>query len=183
MTETNMTPGPDTLPSPQPGRPGRGLRLALALSVALNLAVVGVIAGLALHGGPDGRGTMLRDMGFGPYEGALRPEDRDAMRGALRGRLGEIREARQQMQQDMQLILQALRADPFDPEALSLAMASQADHLNERLRFGSEVVRDHLLRLTDDERRQFADRMEGHMRRGADGGAEGKDAPEGGTGN
>lgn len=171
MSETNMTQpaGAAPPPAPPPGRPGRGLRWALALSVALNLAVAGVIAGLAWHGGPAGRSMMLRDMGFGPYEGAFRPEDREAMRGALRGKLGEIRAARQQMQEDMQRILQALRAEPFDPEALADAMASQANHLNERLSFGSAVVRDHLLRLTDEERHRFADRMEGHMRRGSEG--------------
>lgn len=165
MSETDKPVNTDS----GPGRPGRGLRLALALSVAVNLAVAGLVVGMIWHGGPGGRAMMLRDMGFGPFEGALRPEDRDALRGTLRGRLGEIRAARQEMQEDMGVILQALRAEPFDPDALGRAMDAQADHLNERLRFGSEVLRDHLLHLSDEERHHFADRIEDHMRPGPEG--------------
>lgn len=168
MSETEK---PET-PKAAAGRPGRGLRLALALSVAVNLAVAGLVVGMAWHGGPMGRGAMLRDMGFGPFEGALRPEDREALRGALRGRLGEIRQARQQMQEDIERILAALRAEPFDEAALAEAMAAQAANLNERLDFGSAMLRDHLLSLSAAERQGFADRMEHRLRGGPEGDAD-----------
>lgn len=167
MSETNQTPAPA---APQAPRAGRGLKIALAISVALNLAVAGLVAGVALHGPPGGRADMVRDMGFGPFEGALSDADRDALRKVVRDRFGDIRAARRQMQADSEALLAALKADPFVPEALTSAMAAQAGHLAERLQFGSEVLRDHLLSLSDEDRRAFAERLEERMRRGRDGG-------------
>lgn len=167
---------PDPVAGPEAGQPagprgkaGRGIRLALAVSVALNLAVAGLVVGMVWHGGPGGRGAMLRELGFGPFEGALRPEDREAMRGLLRSHLGDMRAARLRMAEDMAAILVALRAEPFAPEALSAAMARQADHLAESLGFGSAVLRDHLLSLDDRARHAFADRIEDRLRHGPGG--------------
>ena len=166
MTDTKQTASP-TAP---PATPGRGLKIALAVSVALNLAVVGLVGGMILHGGPGMRGDMMvRDMGFGPFDGALLPEDRDALRKQIQGRFGDIRAARQQMQADGVAILAAMRAEPFDPAALSAALDAQAEHLGARLEFGSTMIRDYLLALPDQARREFADRLEQRMRNGRDG--------------
>jgi uncharacterized membrane protein len=176
MNETNTT-----MPqaAPQAPRTGRGLKIALAVSVALNLGVAGLVTGIVLHGGPGGRGDMVRDLGFGPFEGALSEADRDALRGKVRAQFGDIRAARREMQADAQALLAALTADPFDPAALTEAMAAQAEHLGERLKFGSDLMRDHLLSLSDEDRRAFAGRLEDRMRHGRDEGrageAEGKD--------
>jgi Heavy-metal resistance len=170
MSEQGQIPEPQKPDASKvPARAGRGLRLALALSVALNLGVAGLVAGFAWHGGPGGRGEMLRELGFGPFEGGLRPEDRLAMRSALRSHLGEIRAARRQMGEDISAILAALRADPFSSEALTQAMAVQAGHMGDRLAFGSDMLRDHLLSLDDAARHDFAARMEAQLHRGPDG--------------
>ena len=51
-------------------RGGRGVRIALGISVALNLLVVGLVAGAVLRdGGP--RERMVRDLDFGPFTEAL----------------------------------------------------------------------------------------------------------------
>lgn len=172
MSETNQTPEPAEAKAPSTGR---GLKIALAISVALNLAVAGLVAGVALHGPPGGRADMVREMGFGPFEGALSDADRDALRKVVRDRFGDIRAARRQMQADNEALLAALRADPFVAEALTAAMNAQAGHLAERLQFGSDVLRDHLLSLSDEERRAFAERLEERMQRGRDGGGRGGD--------
>lgn len=170
MSETNPTGQPPIAPpAAPPPRGGRGLKIALAISVALNLAVAGLVTGIVLHGGPGGRGDMVRDLGFGPFEGALSSEDREALRKVVRDRFGDIRAARRQMQEDVQALLAALTAEPFDPARLTAAMAAQAEHLGDRLEFGSEVLRDHLLSLSDEDRRAFAARLEERMRHGRDG--------------
>ena len=156
---------------PTGGTPNRRLKLALAVSVALNLAVAGLVGGIALHGGPGQRGNMMvRDMGFGPFDDALLPEDRDSLRASIQARSGDIRAARQLMQADGLAVLSALKAEPFDPAALGQALDAQADHLGERLEFGSVMIRDYLLALPSEARLAFADRLEQRMRRGRDGG-------------
>ena len=159
---------------PTGGTPNRGLKIALAVSVALNLAVAGLVGGIALHGGPGQRGNMMvRDMGFGPFDDALLPEDRDSLRKSIQARFGDIRAARQLMQADGLAVLSALKAEPFDPATLGRALDAQADHLGERLKFGSVMIRDYLLALPSEARLAFADRLEQRMRRGRDGGKDG----------
>ena len=156
---------------PTGGTPNRGLKIALAVSVALNLAVAGLVGGIALHGGPGQRGNMMvRDMGFGPFDDALLPEDRDSLRASIQARFGDIRAARQLMQADGLAVLSALKAEPFVPATLGQVLDAQADHLGERLEFGSAMIRDYLLALPSEARLAFADRLEQRMRRGRDGG-------------
>lgn len=159
-----------TPPPPGPRSANRGIRIALAVSVALNLAVAGLVAGIVLTGGPGRHGEfMVRDMGFGPFDSALRPQDREALRSAIRERLGDIGAARERMQEDVSGVLAALKAEPFDPAALTAAMGRQSDHLGERLKFGSTLIRDYLLTLSDADRRDLAERLEDRLRRGRGG--------------
>jgi hypothetical protein len=51
----------------------RGVKIALALSVALNLAVAGLAVGAWLSDDGPRRG-MPRDLGFGPFSEALDPK-------------------------------------------------------------------------------------------------------------
>jgi uncharacterized membrane protein len=173
MTDVNQ-PTPPNMPT---NAPSRGLKIALAVSVAINLAVAGLVGGMAIHGGPGPRGDgFVRDMGFGPFDGALSPEDRENLRKTIQGRSGDIGTARQQMQADALAILSAMKAAPFDPAVLSAALDAQAANLGERLKFGSAIMRDYLLALPDDARRAFADRLEQRMRRGRDNdGGDGKE--------
>ena len=76
MTETQ-----NTAPVQSPAAP-RGVKIALAVSVALNLAVAGLAVGAWLGDGPH-KG-MPRDMSFGPFSEALDDADRRAIRRAKR---------------------------------------------------------------------------------------------------
>jgi uncharacterized membrane protein len=175
MTDPIPTSGP-LLPTTPPTN--RVLKITLAVSVALNLAVLGLIGGLALHGGPGPRGDMMvRDFGFGPFDGALLPEDREALRKRIQDRVGDVRAARQLMQADGTAILSALRADPFNEKSLADALDLQAQHLDDRLKFGSGVIREFLLSLPPEGRTAFADRLEQRLRHGQnqDGKDPGKD--------
>ena len=163
MTDLNLPP-PVTATPPTPA-PGRGVRIALAVSLALNLGVAGLIGGLWLEGGPGGHGDMVRDLGFGPFDAALRPEDRDALRKRLQDHAGDLKAAGQEMRGDAAAILLALRATPFDKALLTGALLSQEQHLETRLKLGNQVIGDFLVALPDQERTEFADRYEHHLRR------------------
>lgn len=145
----------------------------LVASLAVNLGVAGLALGVWFHGGPGGRGPMVRDPGFGPYDDALRPQDRDALRTAIRGKLGDLATSRQQMAADITAVLATLRADPFDPVALDAALAAQQAHLSARMKIGNDTMRDFLTGLPQADRLAFADRLEAHLKRGRRGMADG----------
>ena len=162
MTET-VTPPP---PSPPPATPkaGRKLRIALAVSVALNLLIVGLVAGAALRGGPPDR--MVRDLDFGPFTEALTSEDRDALRRDFIRQAPDLRDMRRQMRDDFRSVLAALRADPFDAEALRDVVANQGDRMAARLALGQDLFLARIAAMTPAERAAFADRLEHRLERG-----------------
>jgi uncharacterized membrane protein len=147
--------------------PGKGLRIALAVSVALNLAVAGMAAGSFMHdrGGPSG----VRELGFGPFTEALSREDRAELRRALVAKLPEMRQARQEVMQDSQDLLAALRAEPFVEAQLMAVMEAQRVRMTQRLEIGQGLMRDFLLAMTPEARRAFADRLDRGLHHGGKG--------------
>lgn len=151
--------------TPVVAKSGKGLRIALAVSVALNLAVAGVVAGAVLnHRGEGGRMDMGRELGFGPFSEALSRDDRRALREAFLAKAPELRETRRQRGQDAQALLGALRADPFAPDALSAIMDSQQRRMENQLQLGQDLLREFLINMPPRERAAFADRLEQRLR-------------------
>ncbi|MFN3281085.1 MAG: periplasmic heavy metal sensor [Tabrizicola sp.] len=155
-------PTPELSSPPPPVPPGAGgsrwLKLALAVSVTLNLAVAGLVLGAWLGDGP--RRGMPRDLSFGPFSEALSEKDRRALRRDLMGRLGEFRTSREAARAEFNGLLAALRADPFDPGALRAALAAIETRNAERLELGRSLIEKRLIEMTPEERRAFADRLE-----------------------
>lgn len=172
MAPDTQTPDPAT---PKP-KSGKGLRIALAISLALNLAVVGMVAGAMLRHGPGFQAGGVRDLGFGPYTEALTQDDRSALRKALFDRAPEIRTTRRLMREDTQALLALLRADSFDAVAFRVRMEGQHARMERLLRLGQDVLQDFIAAMSPDDRRAFADRLEAGLRRG--GKDRGGDRPE-----
>lgn len=162
----NDTPNPAS--GPRPAVTSKTVRLALIVSLAINLGVAGLAIGAFLHGGRDGRGDMVRDLGFGPYDEALRAQDRTMLKAAMRARAGDLQATRVQVAADTTALLAALRTEPFDLNALDAALAAQQAHLGARMKLGSDTMRDFLASLSQEDRFAFADRMEHHLRHGKD---------------
>ena len=162
-------PTPPPVVTTPPGTTSRGVKIALALSVALNLAVAGLAVGAWLGGG--GHRDMPRDMSFGPFSAALDDGDRKAIRRALLERMGEFRSARAEARAEFETLLDTLRADPFEPEAMKAALAAIETRNAERLELGRSLIETRLIEMSDADRRAFADRLEKGLRRG------GRDAP------
>lgn len=141
----------------------RGVKIALAISVALNLAVAGLAVGAWLGGGHRG---MPRDMSFGPFSEALDDRDRREIRRALLDRMGEFRASRAEARAEFQALLDTLRADPFDPQAMRTALAAIETRNAERLELGRSLIETRLIEMSDADRRAFADRLEKGLRRG-----------------
>ena len=164
MSDQSTTPPPPASPmSPVPAT-SRGVKIALALSVALNLAVAGLALGAWLGGG--GHRDMPRDMSFGPFSEALDSSDRRAIRRALLDRLGEFRTSRTEARAEFETLLQTLRADPFDAQAMKAALAAIETRNAERLELGRSLIETRLIEMSAKDRRAFADRLEKGLRRG-----------------
>ena len=158
---TGLDAPPPVLPTASGG--SRWITIALAASVALNLAVAGLAAGAWLREGP-GRG-MPRDMSFGPFTEALSESDRKELRRALGKHAPGFRENRQEMRADLARLLASLRADPFDPNAAETALSAIARRATDRLVLGRELLAGRILAMSDAERKSFADRLERGMKR------------------
>jgi uncharacterized membrane protein len=140
------------------------VKIALALSVALNLAVAGLAVGAWLGGG--GHRDMPRDMSFGPFSEALDSSDRRAIRRALLERMGEFRASRAEARAEFETLLDSLRADPFDPAVMKTALAAIEARNAQRLELGRSLIETRLIEMSDADRRAFADRLEKGLRRG-----------------
>lgn len=149
---------------------GRGMRIVLFASLALNLAVAGVVAGFLVMGPPP----PPRDRPGGddpalPYTRALSPEQRGDLRDQLRGKaFGDRREmadVRRAVLADYQRAVAVLRADPFDPAALEALMVEQAARSAEVRARGHAVLSSYVAQMTAEERAAYADRLEETLQR------------------
>lgn len=133
------------------------IKIALAVSVALNLLVVGFVVGaLARQGGHgpwSARPPALANFGA-PYVMALPKEDRRALNAALRvgGELPD-RRMRRAMFED---VVARIAADPFDPAALQVAVRNQADISIAVQRRLQEAWLSRISEMTDEERQAYA---------------------------
>ena len=143
-------------------RTSRWVKIALALSVALNLAVIGVIAGATLRASGDEGSSRrgVRDVNFGPFTEALTREQRRNMLGRLGGKGSELREMRAQMRGDLDDVVATLRAEPFDPAAVEAAFARQGARLSARADAGRGALVGLILEMSKTDRAAFVERLE-----------------------
>ena len=149
-----------------PKRSGRWLKLALFASLAINLAVVGLVAGAFLRGGPDRPGGPGAESYARPYMSALPKEQRREMfRGVREDARGKVpdRRARRALYGD---VLTALRAEPFDPAALKAAAQRQAEAGVTLLQATQTAWIDVVAGMSAEERAAYAQRVEDALKRG-----------------
>ncbi|GAB4264288.1 MAG: hypothetical protein Kow0013_11380 [Pararhodobacter sp.] len=171
MSETHG-PTPRTDQIGPTGKPRRALRIALILSLMLNLLLIGVIGGGVMRfarfepphipGQPDVRAlwralpehaqrdlrAMARERGFpGEHGPRLSREERRARMDAANAR-----------------ILDLLRADQFDAEAFAVALLGERDALDRRMEAAREAFANEIANLTPSERAAMADRLEASWR-------------------
>lgn len=140
----------------------RWSRVILALSLALNLAVVGLIAGAFLGKERDAppRGYSSRDVGYAPYISALNKDERRAVGRKLMNAAPSRDEARDARREGFEQILDALRATPYDPAALEAAISSQREDLARRQQVGQDILVERVHNMTVAERQAYAQRLD-----------------------
>ncbi len=137
----------------------RSLRILLVLSLALNLAVIGVVGGAVLSGrgkpGPFGG----FDVTLGPFARALSHEDRRAIGDALRNRSDLGPEGRGSRKAALAAFLAALETDPFDPTEVRSMFDAQRDRALRGMGAGQEMLLARIVAMTPIERAEFAGRL------------------------
>lgn len=160
MAETNPSP-PQT-----PGRSPLWMRVLLIGSLALNLLVVGMIAGSLLSGGGPGPSReAARDLEGSAFVRALGPGDRRALLRDLGRERDTLGENRRLLRQRFERLLAILRAEDLDRAALDAVVAEQREATEARQRLGERLVIRRIVAMSLDERRAYADRLEKSVRR------------------
>lgn len=163
----------------QPKRAGRGVKIALGISLAVNLLILGAVGGAILGGGPDGRIRdridMVRSLGLGPLGLALEREDRDEIMERVRRDREELRGDRLELLAATLDFVAAVEVDPFDRAAASAALEAQRGHVLGLQERGHAALLDQLETMSPAARDGFAERLRralsrhrGHNDRGED---------------
>lgn len=168
MSEPQMNAAPKT---------GRGLKIALAISLAANLAVIGLVAGALIGFGPTGDrdDQRLRSLGLGPFAMALTREDRAGF--AARIDHDRMRAERQALGAGLAALGSALQSEPFDRPAAAAALGAMRGATGAMQAVSHAALLDQIAAMSPRARGALADRLERALRRM--GGARGLQAEDG----
>jgi hypothetical protein len=144
---------------------GLWLKLVLFTSLAINLLIVGMMAGAVLRGGPGDSRTephrsAIRDLGLGPFGLALSSESRRDIGSAIAGKGDELRQNRQEIRVQIDTLLTVLRQTPYQPETVREILTVQQHRLFQRQDIGRELLLSNLEEMGPVARAEYADRLE-----------------------
>jgi hypothetical protein len=152
-----------TDPTQAKPRTRRGIKIALGLSLAINLLILGAIGGAMLNGHPDGpirdRVDLVRTLGLGPLGRALDRDDRNQIVARVGQDRAVVRAEREALLAATLAFVTAVEADPFDREATAAALAQQRDHVRGLQERGHGALMEQLERMSPAARAEFADRL------------------------
>lgn len=140
-------------------KPRRLWRVIFALSLALNLAVIGIVAGLGLRDMGRGQAPRGFDMALGPVGRALEPADRRAIGDALRDNPALRGDGRAETRQLTQDLVTVLRATPFERDDLADVVATASARADRIQAAARDALIARIAGMSDAERAALADRI------------------------
>ncbi|MCA0939518.1 periplasmic heavy metal sensor [Yangia mangrovi] len=152
--------------APKPSRSPGWMRWLLLASLALNLAVVGVVAGgLLRHGRPEHGGPPRGREFITPYTEAFSKDQRRELGRQLFSSFERKQGDRPRPAPfgDYRNALSLLRAEPFDSAAFSEALSAQDARAAERQKMGQQVLVEYVTALSPEARAAYADRLEAEL--------------------
>lgn len=143
-------------------RPSRLWRTVLVVSLALNLAVAGVVVGSAASGRLGKGPPRSFDLGLGPMARALDPQERRAIGRSLRqDRALRDLDLRGRVEQ----VIAVLQAEPFDPQAFRILLEEQAAKVAGLQTQAQDALLEQIIAMTPERRRAFAAHLTEEMAR------------------
>lgn len=149
---------------------GRGGRVLLYLSLAVNLLVVGLVVGALVSGGDklrDRRPPAAGEGGFGPVFSALEPEDRRVLGREMRQILQTERRDRREMRALMTEFVTVLASDPFDEAAFDALLDVQFGEATFRLGLARDVFEARVQEMSVAERQALSERLAAELEKRA----------------
>jgi len=136
-----------------PKRPSCLWRVVLVVSLALNLAVAGIVVGSLVSGrsGPDGPRSF--DLGQGAMTRVLEPAERRQIGRNLRSNRA-LRDMNPR--EGVSAMVAAITADPFDPKALEQVMMQQSERIGSVQTQARAAFLDTITNMTPERRAEFA---------------------------
>jgi len=128
-------------------------RILLVVSLALNLAVAGLVAGHVLGDGPD---RQRPDSGLWRYGAAMPEPHRRAMLRAMREDRPHWEAARAGLRESRARLAAALTAEPFDPGAVAAVLSAERALLGDLSERGGAILMAGVARMTAEERAAYA---------------------------
>jgi len=156
--------GPEANPQTPRGA-GRWVKIALAVSLSLNLLIIGLVGGAILGRAGSPEAPAIRSLGLGPFAFALPRESRDDIRQRMTTDLPELRRNRAEIGASLLSVRRALLQEPFDRDAVSAALGRSRDAAFTIQSQAHEALLLALEEMTPAERAEVAERLGRTLRR------------------
>jgi len=149
----------------EPKKAGRGISLWLAVSLAANALLIGVVGGrIIAKDGNDQQGPAPREFQHEMRDKAMSSIDRERrveLRKAMRQVWKDSRPAREQLNAARDVAVQAVMAEPYDADAVKAALKDLRAAEMELRRYPHDSLADMLADATPEERREVISRFSG----------------------
>lgn len=146
-------------------KPRRAWRVIFAISLALNVAVVGLIAGVGLRDKVGGQAPRGFDMALGPIGQALRPEDRRAIGERMRQNPKLRGNNRAEIAAQVDAFVAALLAQPFSEDALIAVITDANGRVSRIQEEARTALVARITQMSEQERMDLAQRVSELRRR------------------
>ena len=145
----------------EPKRRRRWVMPLLFVSLAVNLLIIGVVAGAVMQRGDRDNRTdgPARSILGAPYIRALETEDRRTLGREIIQNRDRLRENRDDLKRRVEGILDELRSPDFDRGRLSELLDEQRRLAVSRQEFGEDLLLDRIEAMSPEDRRAYADRL------------------------
>ncbi len=146
-----------TEPKPQRQRSPVWMRVVLAISLALNFAIIGMIVGAFIRfGGPPSEARAPAPVLGALVYRELPLEERRALRRSLADMPSSVRN---QQRVGLVALTQIIRKDPFDPEAAAEILERGAERREIMQAAAFQIWSNRVSAMSIDERIAYADRL------------------------
>ena len=144
-------------------------KIIFAISMALNIAVLGAIGGAALRfsKGPLTGKAYSKDRQIGSvYIRALSRDQRRKLGRQVLDLEIENKDSRANIAAGFQEAIRILRSDVFEKEAFEAVVEAHATRSNQRLKNAQGILLSYIISMSFEQRSTYADRIEKALNRG-----------------
>ncbi|MCK4862410.1 MAG: periplasmic heavy metal sensor [Rhodobacteraceae bacterium] len=150
--------------TPQVKGTPRWIKVALIVSVAVNLGIAGVIGGAVLRAPEIHRNNLEAPEGVAMLARAMPAAHQRELREDLRDRRGDLQPDREELRSLRDRFVVALRAEPFDLDAVNAVFADQRVMLSNLTAAGHDSVIEQIEKMSLRDREMYIRRLLGDDR-------------------